>query len=357
MNTVIVIPALNPDEKLVSLVERLKGLDAPPIVVVDDGSAEQSKAVFQRLEHINGCIVCRHEKNLGKGAALKTGIRCADHFYPGAAGYVTADADGQHSAADILYVSSVLEKHPTALILGTRDFSGQDVPFRSRWGNRITSFVFRVSTGVRCPDTQTGLRGIPKALKEPCLAVPGERFEYEMNLLLAFARERVPMIEVPISTIYLEHNASTHFHPVIDSLRIYLNILRFGLSSLLAAAVDLTIFTLLCAFLFGRSSEGILAATVLARLLSGYGNFLVNRNWVFRSQNKSRYGMLRYLVLFLCQMFMSWFLVSRLAFLGGNITLYKIAVDVFLFIASYFVQKHLIFTKGTRKRKIYHEAP
>ena len=242
MKSVVIIPALNPDEKLIELVEELKQKDIR-VVIINDGSEEKYGNVFKILKYKFRCQVCTHTKNMGKGVALKTGIRYASLKYPDCIGYITADADGQHSVADILKVSDALENNPDSLALGTRNFNESNIPFKSRWGNRITSFVFHLSTSQRCPDTQTGLRGIPQKLTETCLSIPGTRYEYEMNMLLEMGRNQIPFVYVPIATIYLADNQSSHFHAVKDSLCIYLNILKFSLSSLASALIDLSLFT------------------------------------------------------------------------------------------------------------------
>lgn len=221
-NHALIIPALKPDERLVQLVKEVRAI-APnlQIVVVDDGSGPACGHLFDQLKFMYDCILCRHPENYGKGAAIKTGIGHMKQRCPGCAGYITADADGQHRPVDILNVAKALGRHPGHLILGTRDFSRKQVPFKSRWGNRITSGVFHLTTGTACPDTQTGLRGIPARYAELALDVPGERFEYEMSFLMAAARQSIPFMEVPIGTIYLDGNRSSHFRPVRDSARIY----------------------------------------------------------------------------------------------------------------------------------------
>lgn len=229
MKPIIIIPTLNPDERLIHLVEKLR-LGNIPIVIINDGSKQAFNNIFETLKTKLGCDITSHDNNMGKGAAIKTGLEYADNKYPNNCGFVTADADGQHAAEDILKVADVLGKNQNSLILGSRDFSEKDVPFKSRWGNRITSIVFKLSTGKECPDTQTGLRGIPKKFKDICLSVPGNRFEYEMNMLLEFMRHSIPMIHVPIATIYLDNNKSSHFNPVKDSIRIYSDILKYSFS-------------------------------------------------------------------------------------------------------------------------------
>ena len=344
MKSVVIIPALNPDEKLIELVEKLKQWDIR-VVVINDGSDENYDHVFKILKYKLRCEICTHTKNMGKGMALKTGIRYASLKYPDCNGYITADADGQHATTDILKVSEALEKNPDHLILGVRDFKADNIPFKSRWGNRITSFVFLLSTGQQCQDTQTGLRGIPRSLTELCLSIPGNRYEYEMNMLLEIGRNQLSFVSVPIETIYLEDNRSSHFHAVKDSVRIYLNILKFSLSSLVSALIDLSLFTAFVSYLFGTGSLGILAATVTARLMSGCVNYLLNKHWVFQSNSTNNSEALHYLLLFCSQMMLSWALVTSLSNLAVPLTAVKILVDGTLFLISYQIQKNFIFHK------------
>lgn len=342
MKPIVIIPALNPDGKLITLVEDLKKMFLQ-IVIINDGSGPECAVIFDTLKFKYQCEVCVHPENMGKGGALKTGIQYAARRYPEACGYVTADADGQHAAEDILQVANALEKNPGNLVLGTRDFKEKNIPFKSRWGNRITSLIFLLSTGRRCADTQTGLRGIPRQFTEICLAVPGNRYEYEMNLLLAMQRKGIPLLCVPIATIYLEGNRSSHFNPVKDSIIIYLNILKYSLSSLISALTDLSLFTVFANLIFGTGYAGILAATVGARLISGGVNFSFNKYWVFQSKKRPAKEAFKYFCLFCCQMMTSWLLVSGLSSLPLNLTVIKVLVDSSLFFISYQIQKRYIF--------------
>ncbi|MDR1604742.1 MAG: glycosyltransferase family 2 protein [Gracilibacteraceae bacterium] len=197
MSTVIVIPAYNPDERLLALTGELTARGCGRIIVVDDGSSSaDSAAVFASLAAGTGVVLCRHRQNLGKGAALKTGLREALRLWPECAGVVTADADGQHSAADIVKISAALANRADSLVLGVRDFSAPHVPIHNKLGNKITSAVFRLITGRFCPDTQTGLRGLPRILLPEWINIPGQRYEYEMNLLLHAAKKKTPLAEV-----------------------------------------------------------------------------------------------------------------------------------------------------------------
>ncbi len=354
MKPIVIIPVLNPDEKLIALVEQLKQLDLKT-VVINDGSNPECLYIFDILKTWFQCEICTHEKNMGKGAALKTGIEYAALKYPECSGYVTADADGQHAPEDILKVAEMLEESPDALVLGTRDFSGGNIPYKSLFGNRITSFVFLLSTGKRCLDTQTGLRGIPRKFTDACISVAGNRYEYEMNLLLEFGRNGTQFIYVPITTIYLDDNQSSHFHAFKDSAIIYWNILKYSLSSMVSAIIDLSLFTVIVHFLFGAGSGGILAATVIARLISGNVNFLINKHWVFQSLNNQAVEARKYLALFCCQMMSSWLLVTSLSYLPISITFVKILVDTSLFFISYLIQRKYIFHGRKRGVQSFNE--
>jgi glycosyltransferase involved in cell wall biosynthesis len=339
---IVIIPAYNPDEKLITLVENLKKTELQ-IVIINDGSKQECMHIFETLESKFQCKICWHAKNIGKGAALKTGIHYAAQNYPECCGYVTADADGQHTPEDILKIVDSLEKNPDHFILGTRNCLGKNIPFNSMFGNRITSFVFLLITGKRFADTQTGLRGIPRKFTKTCLSVPGNRYEYEMNLLLKMAQTDTSFISVPTNAIYFDSNRLSHFHPVRDSIIIYFDIFKFSLSSLASAITDLLLFTLFVYLLFGTGSAGLLTATVIARLSAGVVNFLVNKQWVFQSNNRTTEEVLKYLTLFCCQMILSWAFVSALSGLPLHVTLIKILVDTALFFISYLIQKKYIF--------------
>jgi glycosyltransferase involved in cell wall biosynthesis len=340
---VIVIPAYRPDVRLPALIKELTEKSELPIILVDDGSGPEYAGIFKELKSLYGCSVCAHGQNRGKGAALKIGIREAVRLYPRASGIITADADGQHAPEDIFRVATALDDASDTLILGARDFSSETVPFKSKWGNRITASVFGCATGVRVCDTQTGLRGIPMSFAETSLNIPGERFEYEFNALLRAAEDRIPIREVTIQTIYLDENKSSNFRAVRDSVRIYTNFIKFSASSLCSAVADLSLFTLFAQCVFGGASIGILCSTVLARLLSGALNFSLNKRWVFSTRPGDGAYLLRYAALFFGQMFTSWMLVTALAALLPQFTIAKVIVDTGLFIMSYFVQKKVIF--------------
>ena len=219
MYNVICIPAYKPDQRLVTLVESLEECGLTRIVVTDDGGGQEFTPIFTRVGEL-GCTVVRHEHNLGKGAAIRTGIEKAIHTFGRDINIVTADADGQHLPQDIVRIVDTLDSYPDHLVLGVRNFDKENVPTKSRWGNKITSAFFKASTGVSCSDTQTGLRGIPASLLPLALSIEGDRYDYEMNFLME-AVKRVPLIMIPIETVYENNNEGSHFRTVRDSFLIY----------------------------------------------------------------------------------------------------------------------------------------
>ena len=350
--TVVLIPSLNPDEKLTAYVMELIKIGFRRILLVDDGSREDCQKIFENLSAEPEVCVLHHEKNRGKGRALKTGFAyCMEHFKD-AAGVVTADSDGQHSPKDTLAVAEALVNHPEALILGTRNFNEEQVPFKSRYGNKITTVVFRLLYGKLIHDTQTGLRGIAAKHLPAMTEIPGERFEYEIGMLIEASRTGIPFVEVPIETIYINDNAETHFHPVKDSLKIYgvmfQYFLKYTLSSLGSAFIDLFAFWIFSALVFQGSEQAvpIFLATIFARILSSACNFLANRMVVFRAsgnlakQAAAYYGLV--IVQMLCSAGLVYFFTGLLHW---EATLVKILVDTCLFLVSFQIQHRLIFRK------------
>ena len=225
----IIIPAYKPDDKLIELVNQLQSQFSSRLIIVDDGGGEAFQDIFNTILARHGhCVdLLIHPVNRGKGAALKTAFAHVLHNYGDHSGVVTADADFQHRPVDIQRVCQALEANPRALALGSRDFKEPGIPARSRIGNRITSWVFKLRTGQPCGDTQTGLRGIPMKLLPLCMHLPGDRYEFEMNVLLATAISGISIVPVPIKTIYIEDNRSSHFKVWRDPFLIYKNILMF----------------------------------------------------------------------------------------------------------------------------------
>ena len=352
----IVIPALNPDEKLPAYCRELRAITDAPIVVVDDGSSPDCQPIFDECARtVSGVTILRHEVNHGKGRALKTAFSHLLSSCPDLVGCVTADADGQHSAPDVLRCMDALRASPDALVLGCRTFTGRGVPFRSRLGNLSVRIPFFLATGRPFADTQTGLRAIPAAFMRELLGVPGERFDFETRMLLAIGRR--PLVQVPIRTIYIDGNRSSHFRPFQDTVRITSIVLSaprirtfalFVAVSLLSWVVDQRAFSAFFRLVFrdGFPSR-LLASVACARVLSLVFNYLANRHVVFRCDATSARGSFpRYLLLAIPLLLASWGLTHCATKVWPGVRLVellKMAADLLLFIVSFAVQKLFVF--------------
>jgi len=325
MSSVVLIPAYEPTPALVPLVESLLASGVERIVVVDDGSSAEKQGSFERLQQLGPAVeVLRHAINLGKGAALKTGFNHILLKHPDATTIVTADADGQHRPDDVAAVAKAAGEQPQALVIGARAFAGY-VPWRSRFGNTLTRWVFRFFSGISLRDTQ--------------LRVPANGYEFEMEMLVGLKPRGVAVREVPIMTVYEQGNASSHFNPVLDSMRIYYVFLRYTVSSIASFVVDYLLF-----LLFYRLFPSIYVSTYAARSISLLLNYSLNRKTVFKSDGKLASSFFAYLVLAVLSGVASSLLTDglfRLAHLP--LPLAKIVSDTFLYFVNFAVQRELIF--------------
>lgn len=346
---VFLIPSLDPDDKMGVYVKKLINAGALKILVIDDGSKSENKHYFEDLERFSEVVVLTHEVNKGKGAALKTGFNYILNNLNGVFGVVTADADGQHACDDTIATAyKVLETNQ--IVFGTRDFNEEIVPFKSRNGNKITTFLFEVLHGKHVNDTQTGLRGLPIDFVKTCSELKGDRYEYEIMMLIQIARENREIVELPIKTIYFECNRASHFNPIKDSFRIYKimfgTFFKFAGSGLLSTLLDLSIFTILVNVIFGSlsSTKGIFLATLFARVCSSLFNFTLNKNTVFKSTENTWKSLVKYYCLAIIQMTLSWMMVvciyNKVSF---NTTIIKAFVDGLLFLISYQIQHRFVF--------------
>jgi glycosyltransferase involved in cell wall biosynthesis len=342
MATAVLIPAYNPDLRLVSLVRQLRETGQfREIIVVNDGSRADKEPIFQQLAGLPEVTVLRHAINLGKGAALKSGFNYFCWALPDCQGVVTADADGQHLAEDIVRVAQRLEGSPDGLILGARQFR-EEVPLRSRLGNIATKYMFRLVVGTRLSDTQSGLRGVPRSLARELIRLRTGRYEFELDMLLQCKHNNIRIIEQPIDTVYLNHNRSSHFNPILDSLKIYYVLLRFMTASLLTAAVDYVVFLLA----YG-ATRNILFGQVSARSVATGVNFLLNSHLVFRSRQQACKTLPRFLFLVIVMGATSYALIRALAGgLGWSVLTAKIASELILYVANFLVQRDFVFTSS-----------
>lgn len=332
------IPAYEPDEHLAELVDRLSE-EGFRIVVVDDGSSPACREVFAAVS--SRAAVLSHPANRGKGQALKTGLTYIKKHCDPDDVVVTVDADGQHKVEDALRLCDLAAARPEAMVLGGRHFTG-NVPLRSRLGNTFTRLAYRLASGARVYDTQTGLRAFRAGLADVLLAIPGDRYEYEMKVLLELPGRQVPILEEEIETIYINGNAASHFSAVRDSLRILREILRFSAASLAGFAVDYALYSLLLPI-----TGSLALANVGARCVSATVNYNLNRIFVFRSGSHSLKSAVSYCLL------AAGILAGNtgvLAFLvkvaGVNALAAKLVTEMGFFAVSYLVQKLVIFRRG-----------
>ena len=337
----VIIPSLDPDFRLKGVVDGLKELGFTDIILVDDGSKEENKKFFPEGD---GITLLKHEVNLGKGAALKTATKYISENRPDSLGAVTCDGDGQHLSNDIKRVAEKMVE--TGLfVLGVRDFSGDNVPFKSRLGNKLSSLALAFVSGVKTNDTQTGLRAFPARLYNELCEIGGNHFEYETNVLLELSHMNCGYTEVKIETVYLDENKGSHYRPFADSMRILSLILKYILSSLISFVVDNGLFMILhSAFLVSTATS-----VVLARIVSSVINFVLNKKVVFKSDASPIKALLKYYLLAIPLMLVSAFGLKGITYALGIpegsfiTTLLKIVIDTVLFTVSFTVQKKWIF--------------
>lgn len=349
LNATVIVPSLNPDEKLCGVVDGLIAAGFDDIIVIDDGSAPEYKANFPKESDKVTLLV--HEVNRGKGAAMKTAFRYFLERPVKRAGVVTVDGDGQHRPEDVCKcVKAMLDGEP-ALVLGCRNFDLPHVPFKSRNGNKITSAVFKLMFGMKISDTQTGLRAIRTEHLPEMLEVSGDRYEYETNMLMALKPAGIPIKEVEIETVYINDNETSHFRAVRDSIRIYGLIIKFLLSSIAATVVDHVGHYLFLWLLFGGNE--ILSAGC-ARIISSVVNFIINKKVVFKGEGSTVKLLLRYYALAIPILLVSAVSVELLSglFGGSNIVkaLVKIPVDILLFVAGFRIQREWVFGKDKKSQ-------
>lgn len=345
---VILIPSLNPDNRLVKLVDELLNNGFKDIIVVNDGSSKEYNKYFQDIS--KNTTVLRHAVNLGKGRALKTGFNEYLIKFKNKCGIITVDADGQHKMEDIKKVAKKLVENRESLILGSRNFNLKNVPFKSKYGNKITRNIFKFLTGINVSDTQTGLRGIPTKYITILMNVPGERFEFEMNMLMEAKENNINIIEKKIETVYIQENKSSHFNPLKDSLKIYAIFLKYIFSSIISFIVDIVLYKIIFNCIINYiANYAIIIATVIARIISSLVNYSVNKNTVFKSSNNK--SIIKYYILCFIQMVISALLVTTIYNLLNKRfeVLIKLIVDSIIFLINFKVQKEWVFRKGKKE--------
>ncbi len=353
----VIVPSYNPDEKLKQVVEGLISVGFSDILIVNDGSKDECVGRFaEAAEAGEGKVtVLTHEVNRGKGAGLKTAFRYLAENRKDGLGCVAVDGDNQHRPEDALKCAAVMAEKQT-FVLGVRNFDLPQVPPRSRFGNKLTSFVFKTGVGLNISDTQTGLRAFPAKYYGVFSETRGDRYEYEINQLLDLKANGIPFTEVEIETVYIEENQTSHFHPIRDSVRIYSQIFRFMASSIISWIVDIGLFRIFLAVFgfLGKAAAKTTVSTALARVISSVVNFALNKKMVFRNADNVGKTLLRYYCLAVPQFLLSALLVSGIDKMigAGNdwiTTLIKIVVDTVLYFISYGIQRSWVFAEAKKE--------
>lgn len=344
INCAVIIPALNPGPNLPAFVQALLDRGIPQVIVVNDGSDRFHAEVFSEIEQSANCAVLVHQENQGKGQALKTAFSYFLENFAHLDGVVTADADGQHAVEDIYKIGQQLSAEQDKLILGVRNFQKEGVPKRSLFGNTLTSRLFQLLYGVYLRDTQTGLRGIPTGELSWMLDLPGQRYDYEINMLIEARKRGVPFATTPIQTLYFDNNAGSHYNTIADSARIFVSLLAGRLKEICSAVtsvlVDLFGFYLLNEIFADLSQPlRLFFSTFLARGISSLYSFILNRRLIFIYTGRMAGSHSQYFKASFFLTFASFCLVWLASALwGSSEILWKFLVDLVLALitCSYF---------------------
>ena len=335
----ILIPAYEPKDTLIKLIDEIQAMTDTPILVINDGSSEEYNTIFNKIKK-RGIELINHQQNKGKGETIKTGIKYLLKIGENE-GVVSADCDGQHTPKDIVKVIEKLKTSKKDLILGVRDFNEKKIPFKSKFGNRISKLLFWAMTGEKIQDTQTGLRGYSRNIFETLLEIPGNRYDYEFNVLLEIKEKQISYEQVPIETIYENNNKTTHFRPIKDSILIYKPVCKFIMSSIVSAIIDFSLLIIL-----ENIFHKLLLSVVISRIISSAINFTFNKNFVFNSGKKTKLlkMLIKYYSLVVVIMILNYIILKILyGFLGINLIIAKIITEIILYSFSFIIQKRIVF--------------
>lgn len=342
---ILLVPAYKPTQILFDLAKELSASDIiSEIIIIDDGCGTSFKDLFVIISSVPKVTVLTHAANMGKGRSIKTGVNYIVNMFDDYEAIITADADGQHKTADIILLAQrSIKTTDHDLILGCRTFD-KNVPARSQIGNALTRKIFKFLIGLDIKDTQTGLRSVPRKNLIRLLQVEGERYEYETHMLLEAKTDNWKIEQIDIQTVYIENNKSSHFNPITDSMKIYFLIFRFLGSSILSSSLDFSLFAF-----FTYLKMPVMTSVLSARFISGWVNFYLNRQHVFKNKKHILRPLVRYWSLVFFMGLLSSTLISALENIIPHVLIAKILVESILFIGSFSIQKEFIFSKEKNK--------
>lgn len=333
---IILIPAYEPDDKLIELLKTIKNkTNNIDIIVVNDGSNSNYDEIFSLSKKYSN--VLSYKENKGKGYALKYGLSYIKRHYEDNYYIVTMDCDGQHKIDDAIKLAKYLKLNKDTLVLGKR-LRSYKTPFRSRLGNSITKTIFYVTTGLDIYDTQTGLRAFSSKLIDYMLKVEGERYEYEMNVLLNLKKNNIKVKELEIETIYIDNNSGSHFNTIKDSFKIYKEIIKFSISSILSFIIDYLLY-----IIFFLLSSNIIISNIISRFISASINYNINKKIVFKNNNSN--SLLKYIFLATIILLLNTIFLNILT-MFLDVFVAKLVTELVLFILSFSIQKVFIFKGG-----------
>jgi glycosyltransferase involved in cell wall biosynthesis len=216
LRSCVIVPTYNNGKTIAGVLNDILEY-TPDIIVVDDGSTDETPAQLQGFKNITHI---RFPKNMGKGYALRKGFEKAREM--GFDYAISMDSDGQHFASDLPGFLSMAENEPGTLLVGARNMVLAGAPSKSNFGLRFSNFWFTVTTGLRLPDTQCGYRLYPlEKLKK--IRFITRRFEFEVEVLVRAAWRKIRIKPVPVKVYYpAASERVSHFRPFTDFLRISL---------------------------------------------------------------------------------------------------------------------------------------
>jgi len=215
MRAAVIIPVYNHSRQIGEVVRRALKLGLP-VFVVDDGSTDSTARIIGTT---SGVSILRHSTNLGKGAAILTGLTAAMEKDCNWA--ITLDGDGQHNPEDAGGLLSVVNVGERCIVIGKRlgMADNKNVPWTSRFGRKFSNFWVWVSGGPWVEDSQSGFRlyPIPEVLQ---LDVVARRYQFEVEILVKARQHGIQTKETPVKVVYqAREERISHFKPWLDFWR------------------------------------------------------------------------------------------------------------------------------------------
>ena len=348
---VVIIPAYNPGEVMIEFITKLFCAGFKNIVIIDDGSKEESRGVISDAESF-GCRVVRHAVNLGKGRSLKDALNYIALYMSECKYGMVLDCEGNQNIPSINKLARALLKNPDSLVLGCRNYRSKNTKFGKRITNILTKAVMTLLCGVTVADTKTTIRAFSMETAMKFINTGGERYDYEVNVLLESKSKEVKITEVTLGDENFT-NKESHYNPLIDSFNLYKLFLRYLLVAVITYGVDLGLFRLLMAYLKIISPiYYTIIDTVLARIVSSFVGLVIKRKRVFKTKEHTAATAAKYYTAIFGQMIVSALAVWSLQKVWPvDVVVIKLIVDFVLFIIGFIAQREWVFKTREKKRE------